>query len=287
MTGFGRATVSLGDKKVTAELRSLNSKQLDLNLKLASCLKENEPVFRSRAAEVAERGKVELSVFVEESAEQSSGVINKKLAASYAKELKTLAKELKLNDDDIFSHVLKMPDVMRSNREQISFNAAEWKSVYATLDKALEAFDAFRKKEGKVLDEELKNRIKTILNLHKQVESLDKKRFAAVRGKLKKSLDELVGKDKVDNNRFEQELIYYFEKLDISEELLRLKTHCDYFIATSREASCGRKLGFISQEIGREINTIGSKANDAPIQKLVVQMKDELEKIKEQLMNVL
>ncbi len=287
MTGFGRATLLIGDKKITAELRSLNSKQLDLNLKLASCLKENEPVFRSRTSTIAERGKVELAVFVEESGESNNNIINKKLASSYAKELKSLAKELKLNDDDIFAQVLKMPEVLRSSREQIAFNAAEWKSVYTTLDKALDAFDAFRKKEGKVLDEELKSRIKTIAALQKQVELLDKKRFTAVRTKIKKSLDELVGKEKVDGNRFEQELIYYFEKLDISEELLRLKTHCDYFIATSREDACGRKLGFISQEIGREINTIGSKANDAPIQKLVVQMKDELEKIKEQLMNVL
>lgn len=287
MTGFGRATLLIGDKKITAELRSLNSKQLDLNLKLASCLKENEPVFRSKTSTIAERGKVELAVFVEESGESNNNIINKKLASSYAKELKSLAKELKLNDDDIFAQVLKMPEVLRSSREQIAFNAAEWKSVYTTLDKALDAFDAFRKKEGKVLDEELKSRIKTIAALQKQVELLDKKRFTAVRTKIKKSLDELVGKEKVDGNRFEQELIYYFEKLDISEELLRLKTHCDYFIATSREDACGRKLGFISQEIGREINTIGSKANDAPIQKLVVQMKDELEKIKEQLMNVL
>ena len=147
MTGFGRATLLIGDKKITAELRSLNSKQLDLNLKLASCLKENEPVFRSKTSTIAERGKVELAVFVEESGESNNNIINKKLASSYAKELKSLAKELKLNDDDIFAQVLKMPEVLRSSREQIAFNAAEWKSVYTTLDKALDAFDAFRKKE--------------------------------------------------------------------------------------------------------------------------------------------
>lgn len=283
MTGFGKAVCELPGKKITIEIRSLNSKQLDLNLRMPSLYREKESELRSEISKQAERGKVDVGVFSESTGEASVLNINKSLAKTYHSELKALAEELKEKSDHLLPLILKMPDVFKNERQELE--EKEWKVVKACADKAIEEFNKFRGDEGKTLQKEIGARVNTIATLLAEVRKMDENRIPSVRERLQKSVAEL--KEKIDQNRFEQELIYYIEKFDITEEKVRLQTHCDYFINTMKEASSGRKLGFITQEIGREINTIGSKANDAGIQKTVVQMKDELEKIKEQLLNVL
>ncbi len=287
MTGFGKATAEIPGKKVTVEVRSLNSKQLDLNLRLPYLYKEKELELRTDISKQIERGKVDITVFTEATQDSLPVAINKTLARTYYKELKALSEELGESNQNLLSLVVKMPDVMKAEREVVELDEAEWKQIKATVDKAIEAFQKFRDDEGKTLSNEFKTRIGLIDNLLTDVVKMDAARVENIRSRIKNSLSEVIEKEKIDQNRFEQELVYYIEKLDITEEKLRLKTHIDYFLSTMKEAGSGRKLGFISQEIGREINTIGSKANDATVQKLVVQMKDELEKIKEQLLNVL
>lgn len=287
MTGFGKFVSEIPGKKITVEVRSLNSKSLDLNLRIPYIYKEKELELRSEISKQIERGKVDLTVFTESTQESLPVAINKTLARTYFKELKSLSDELKESNSNLLALVLKMPEVMKAEREVVELDEAEWKQVKTTVDKAIEAFQGFRSDEGKILKKEFQTRIGIINKLLEEVISSDGARIENVRTRIKNNIAELVEKEKIDENRFEQELIYYIEKLDITEEKLRLKTHLDYFTKTMQEPSGGRKLGFISQEIGREINTIGSKANDATVQKLVVQMKDELEKIKEQLLNVL
>jgi uncharacterized protein (TIGR00255 family) len=287
MTGFGKATSEIPGKKVTVEVRSLNSKQLDLNLRLPYLYKEKELELRADISKQIERGKVDITVFTESTNETLPVAINKPLAKTYYKELKALSEELNETNDNLLSLVLKMPDVMKAEREIVELDEAEWKQVKTTVDRAIDAFQKFRDDEGKTLSNEFTNRIGIIDKLLAEVIVMDAPRVENIKTRIKNNIAEAIEKDKIDQNRFEQELIYYIEKLDITEEKLRLKTHIDYFINTMNEAASGRKLGFISQEIGREINTIGSKANDATVQKLVVQMKDELEKIKEQMLNVL
>ncbi len=283
MTGFGKATGELPNKKITVEVRSLNSKQFDLNLRIPSLYREKESELRTELSKQVERGKIDLSVYSENIGEASPVTINKSLAKGYYNELKKLSSELNEPSTDIISLIMKLPDVMRSERQELDPN--EWTSVRKLVDAAVLDFQKFRNDEGSVLKTELSNRIHLIEKLLDSAIKLDEQRIPLLRERLQKGFNEL--KEKIDQNRFEQELIYYIEKLDISEEKLRLKTHLDYFLKTMDEPACGRKLGFITQEIGREINTIGSKANDSGIQKQVVQMKDELEKIKEQLLNVL
>lgn len=287
MTGFGKSITEIPGKKITVEVRSLNSKSLDLNLRIPYIYKEKELELRSEVSKQIERGKVDLTVYTESTQESLPIAINKTLAKTYYKELKSLSEELNENSDNLLALVLKMPEVMKAEKEVIELDEAEWKHVKTAVDKAIEAFQGFRSDEGKILENEFKTRIGIIAKLLEEVLSSDAARIENIRTRIKNNIAELVEKEKIDENRFEQELIYYIEKLDITEEKLRLKTHLDYFTKTMQEPSCGRKLGFISQEIGREINTIGSKANDSTVQKLVVQMKDELEKIKEQLLNVL
>ncbi len=287
MTGFGKAANEIPGKKVTVEIRSLNSKQLDLNLRMPYFYKEKELELRTEIAKQLERGKVDVSIYTESTAETLPVALNKELAKTYYKELKALADELKETNNDLLSLALKMPDVMKAEREVVDFDEVEWKLVKNVVDKAIEDFQKFRDDEGKTLLNEFNNRIGIINKLLAEVLALDAGRVANIKKRIKGNLEEVIEQNKIDQNRFEQELIYYIEKLDITEEKLRLKTHLDYFMTTMQEPASGRKLGFISQEIGREINTIGSKANDAGIQKLVVQMKDELEKIKEQMLNVL
>ena len=287
MTGFGKYITEISGKKITIEVRSLNSKSLDLNLRIPYIYKEKELELRSVVAKQIERGKIDLTVFTESMNESLPVAINKTLAKKYYQELKSLSEELNENNSNLLALVLKMPEVMKAEREVVELDEAEWKHVKMAVDKAIEAFQVFRSDEGKILENEFQTRITIISKLLEEVVNNDAARIENIRTRIKNNIAELVEKEKIDNNRFEQELIYYMEKLDITEEKLRLKTHLDYFIKTMQEPSNGRKLGFISQEIGREINTIGSKANDATIQKLVVQMKDELEKIKEQLLNVL
>lgn len=283
MTGFGKATGELTGKKITVEIRSLNSKQLDVSLRVPSLYREKETELRSELSKQIERGKIDFSIYSEFTSDSVDLNINKQLAKVYFKELKQLSVELNETSPDFLSLIMKMPDVLKSERQVLV--EAEWMQVKKVADSAIKNFQKFRDDEGAVLKSEFTNRITIITKLLNEIIKLDEQRIPHIREKLKKSVNEL--KEKVDQNRFEQELIYYIEKLDISEEKLRLKTHLDYFSKTMDEPSCGRKLGFITQEIGREINTIGSKANNAEIQKLVVQMKDELEKIKEQSLNIL
>ncbi|HEU4717380.1 MAG TPA: YicC/YloC family endoribonuclease [Bacteroidia bacterium] len=285
MTGFGKAVCELPQKKVTVEIRSLNSRQLDLNVRIPSLYREKEAEIRAAISKNVERGKVDFSIYVEASGESGSATINEELATAYHRELKKLSDAIGEKRTDFLSLIIRMPDVLRNDRQEL--NEEEWEQVSAAVGQAVSAFNGFRDDEGKVLSGEFVQRIGIIRKKLEEIATLDPQRAANVRERLNKILSETTSAENIDKNRFEQELIYYLEKFDITEEKLRLSTHCDYFLETMKEPSSGRKLGFISQEIGREINTIGSKANDAGIQKLVVQMKDELEKIKEQLLNVL
>ncbi|MGZ4034400.1 MAG: YicC/YloC family endoribonuclease [Bacteroidia bacterium] len=287
MTGFGKAVNEIPGKKVTIEIRSLNSKQLDLNLRLPYLYKEKELELRADISKQVERGKVDVTVYTESTNEALPVALNKALAKVYYKELKNLSEELNETNLNLLPLIIKMPDVMKAEREVVEMDEAEWKQVKSAVDKAIEEFQKFRSDEGKTLANEFTTRIGIIDKLLAEVVVMDAPRVENIKTRIKNNIAEAIEKDKIDQNRFEQELIYYIEKLDITEEKLRLKTHIDYFLNTMTEPASGRKLGFITQEIGREINTIGSKANDAGVQKLVVQMKDELEKIKEQLLNVL
>lgn len=285
MTGFGKHVSELPDKKITVEVRSLNSKQLDLNVRVPGQYREKELELRADVARVAERGKVDLAIYLENTGDVKAVSINKALARNYYNEIQALAGEIGHQPEDYISLIMKMPEVLRPERQEL--DEQEWIQVKEAVAKALEALTNFRNDEGRVLQKEFEGRINQILGLLLQVAELDQQRIPAVRERMQKAIGEMIDKEKIDQNRFEQELVYYIEKFDITEEKLRLRTHCEYFLKTMTEASSGRKLGFITQEIGREINTIGSKANDAGIQKLVVRMKDELEKLKEQLLNVL
>lgn len=287
MTGFGKAVNEIPGKKITVEIRSLNSKQLDLNLRIPYLYKEKELELRTELSKQLERGKVDVSVYNESTQETVPTTLNKNLAKAYYNELRSLSQELNEKEENLLSLVVKMPDVLKAEKETVELDETEWNQVKEAVNKAIEAFQKFRDDEGKTLEKEFQNRIGIIGKLLNEVLSLDNARVDNIKKRIKNNLEEVIDLNKIDQNRFEQELIYYIEKLDITEEKLRLKTHLDYFNETMKEPASGRKLGFISQEIGREINTIGSKANDAGIQKLVVQMKDELEKVKEQLLNVL
>lgn len=286
MTGFGKANVEVNGKTIIAEVRSLNSKQLDLNLKLPSLYRSKELELRNICAKLIERGKVDIAVYFENKDAERSLSLNTKLAKVYYHEFRKLSIELGEPGSDLLAQVLKIPEVMKAEIQEA--DEQEENLVKLCIEKAIEAFSEFRTAEGNVLEQEFLMRIENISSLLKKIEAMDVLRAAAVRKRIEKNVEELIEKERIDQNRLEQELIYYIEKIDITEEKLRLKTHCDYFLKTMKEEeSVGRKLGFITQEIGREINTIGSKANDSEIQKAVVQMKDELEKIKEQLLNVL
>lgn len=285
MTGFGKAKINIKNKQIIAEVKSVNSKQLDLGLRLPLSLRDKEAEFRSLIAETAERGKVDFSIYFDGESSERKMILNKQLASNYYNELMLFAKEVKADSTNLMAMIMNLPDVFK---QEISVaDDDEIKKVKSLIQSALNEFNAFRKSEGLTLGKELEKRIQLILGILKKVEQADGKRIKLIKERIRKELHDIISKEKIDQNRFEEELIYYVEKMDITEEKVRLKTHCDYFLNTLNEKSSGRKLGFISQEIGREINTIGSKANDAAIQKMVVQMKDELEKIKEQLMNVL
>lgn len=287
MTGFGKASKEIQNKKITVEVRSLNSKQLDLNLRMPYLYKAKELELRNEIAKQIERGKVDVSIYTESSLEAIPVAINKELAKNYFNELQSLSAELNANSVDLLAQVLRMPEVIKAEKEIAELDENEWKQVKQVVDEAIAEFQKFRDAEGATLNKEFDTRIKLLTDLLVKVNELDAPRIENIKQRIKNNIKDAIDPDKIDANRFEQELIYYIEKIDISEEKLRLQTHLDYFIATKQEPACGRKLGFIAQEIGREINTIGSKANDAGIQKIVVQMKDELEKIKEQLLNVL
>lgn len=284
MTGFGKASAEFNGKKFSVEIRSLNSRQLDLSLRIPSAYKEIEQDFRSVAGSFIERGKADVHVSVESSEQKSAVSINKDLVRHYFSELSDLKSELK-EETDLLPLILKMPEVLTSAAAEP--DVKEFETLKQLLKTALNDFDSFRKKEGDTLERDLLDRVQLIRDNLIAVEPHEKVRTEQIRTRLLRNIEENVPAEKVDHDRFEQELIYYFEKLDITEEKTRLLTHCKYFNETAAEPSSGRKLGFISQEMGREINTIGSKANNAELQKIVVKMKDELEKIKEQLNNIL
>lgn len=281
MTGFGKASMQLSTKKITVEIKSLNSKGLDLSVRMPSSFREMELKLRNQVAQKLERGKVDFSLFIEVTGEETSSKINIPIIKAYMAQMKELVDG---DETELLKMAVRMPDALKTERDEIDEN--EWKSIQEVIDQALENIHKFRITEGIALEKEFLVRISNILNLMNETVALDGERIENVKKRLRTAIDELVVN--VDENRFEQELIYYLEKMDITEEKVRLENHLNYFLETlaGTEAN-GRKLGFITQEIGREINTMGSKSNHAKMQKLVVQMKDELEKIKEQVLNIL
>ncbi len=285
MTGFGKATLEIEDKTINVEIRSLNSKGADISLRLSSGLRNYELELRNEISKQLERGKIDLSIYIESKKAETPVEINIDLAKAYHEQLKKLAKELNEPIGEALSQVLKFPDVLKSERKETDEN--EWKQIKQCVNEAIVQLNKFRDMEGLSLQKDFEERLNKIGNCLEEIKTLDLIRINSIKDRIRNNIEDVLGKGKIDENRFEQELIYYVEKLDINEEKVRLKTHLDYFIETCKEAAPGRKLNFISQEIGREINTIGSKANDAQMQKLVVLMKDELEKIKEQANNVL
>lgn len=287
MTGFGKATQNFGNKTLSVEIRSVNSKQLDLYLKLPNTYKEKELDIRQLLAQHIERGKVECTLSVEEKVQAAGLKLNAPVIKDYYNQLQAIANELNIAlTDRILGTILRLPEAMTAENELVTED--EWAVIESTLLSAIEAFDEFRKQEGQNLANDLLTRLHLIQQYLSDIEPFEKERIERIRSRLRNSMVEVFPSNNIDPNRFEQELIYYLEKLDITEEKVRLQNHCIYFEQTLHEPiSNGRKLGFITQEMGREINTIGSKANDAQIQRLVVMMKDELEKIKEQLGNIL
>lgn len=281
MTGYGKSVIQLPTKKISIEIKSLNSKNLDLNTRMPSLYREKELDVRKLIATKLERGKIDFSLYMEITGEETSTQINKTVVKQYMKQLKEVVDG---DETELLKMAIRLPDAVTTERDEIDED--EWSQIEKEIDSSLEKIHEYRLDEGKSLESEFFDRIQNISDLLEQVIAMDPERIEGVRERLQKGVADL--KEKVDENRFEQELVYYIEKFDITEEKVRLKNHLDYFSkALKSDDSNGKKLGFIAQELGREINTIGSKSNYAPMQKLVVQMKDELEKIKEQLLNVL
>jgi uncharacterized protein (TIGR00255 family) len=285
MTGFGKANRENEKLTITVEVKSLNSKGFDLSIRLPFFFKEKEMELRNELQKTLERGKVELYVTTEYKQNQSGIKINTELAKEYHQQLQVLSSALKEQQVNLFAEVLKMPDVIKTDKKEL--NEEDWKLVKETIFEAIQSMQQFRKDEGKSIAKDFNSQINSISKKLDEVKLHDTERIEGIKNRIKNNMLDVVSKNAFDENRFEQELIYYIEKIDINEEKVRLATHCNYFLSTMNEPACGRKLNFIAQEIGREINTIGSKANDARIQRLVVEMKDELEKIKEQTNNVL
>ena len=280
MTGFGKSVLSLADKHISIEIKSLNSKSIDINTRIPQVYREKELDFRKLIAEQLVRGKVDFNIFVENTGTQTPSKINPNIVKSYIEQMRAIV------DGDLtelLKMAVRMPDALQTTSESIS--EEELSVIFQHINLAIADLQNFRTQEGKVLEKDFVLRINNINRLLQEVQGLDEERLALIRERLEKAVADI---QNVDANRFEQELIFYLEKLDITEEKIRLKKHLDYFLETLHsEDSNGRKLSFIAQEIGREVNTLGSKANFAPMQQLVVQMKDELEKIKEQVLNVL
>ena len=281
MTGYGKSVLQLPTKKITIEIKSLNSKNLDLNARMPSIYREKELSLRKLIGSSLERGKIDFSIYVEMTGEETTTQLNKSVVKQYIKQLKEVVDG---DETELLKMAVRFPDALNTERDDIDED--EWHTILNEVKVALKNIATYRLDEGKALEADFRIRLKNIEDLLEQVIAMDPERIEGVRERLRKGVEEL--KEKVDENRFEQELMFYIEKFDITEEKVRLKNHLDYFnAALSSDDSNGKKLGFIGQEMGREINTIGSKSNYAPMQKLVVQMKDELEKIKEQLLNVL
>ncbi|ARV16896.1 YicC family protein [Polaribacter sp. SA4-12] len=284
MTGYGKSVLQLPTKKVTIEIKSLNSKNLDLNVRIPSYYKEKELAVRKKLASSLVRGKVDFSIFVEMTADETSTTINHGVVKEYMQQLRNVVQTGSTDDVELLKMAVRMPDALKTEREELDEN--EWNLINESVDIAIKDIVQYRVDEAASLEIDFKERIANIKTYLEEVKALDGDRVENVKTRLKKAIDDL--KVDTDENRFEQELIYYLEKLDINEEKVRLANHLDYFLQTlTSEESNGKKLGFIVQEMGREINTTGSKANFAPMQKAVIQMKNELEQIKEQILNVL
>lgn len=284
MTGFGKSVLQLPTKKITIEIKSLNSKNLDLNVRMPSYYKAKELNVRKKLASLLVRGKVDFSIFVEMTADETSTTVNKGVVKDYINQLKNVVETGRASDVELLKMAISMPDALKTEREEL--DEKEWELIDANIYEALQNIIQYRIDEAASLEEDFKQRIANIKKYLEEVKALDADRIENVKIRLQKAIGDL--QVEIDTNRFEQELIYYLEKLDINEEKVRLENHLNYFLETLATAdSNGKKLGFIVQEMGREINTTGSKANFAPMQKAVIQMKNELEQIKEQILNVL
>lgn len=286
MTGFGKSEVTIGPLHVNIEIRSLNSKFLDLSLKIPSVFKEIDSSVRSIIKNELKRGKVEIAIHYEKISSSSKITINKEQLINYYKQLKDISTELNNeNDKDFMGYALKLPEVIQHQKETVDKKSNE--ILINAIKKACKDLNIFREKEGESLQKELLNYVHSILDNLKKINPFEKERLPKVKEKLLRSIEELNLKSQIDEKRLEQELIYYSERLDLTEEKVRLNEHCKHFMETVTEMNSGKKLGFITQEMGREINTLGSKAHHLSIQKIVVEMKDDLEKIKEQVLNIL
>lgn len=282
MTGFGKSLLQLADKKIIIEIKSLNSKAIDLNTRIAQAYKEKELTLRKLISDTLERGKIDFTLTVENTSASSTSALNAPVVRGYIEQMRAISPNGP--DVEFLKMAVRMPDALTTPVEEV--DEQEFAQIEEQLVLALKQLQAFRSSEGAILQKDFELRIRNIQQLLTQVEALDIERFAAIRSRMERAVEEI--RDRVDENRFEQELIFYLEKLDITEEKVRLANHLNYFLTTLEEPqSNGRKLGFIAQEIGREINTLGSKANHAQMQQIVVLMKNELEKIKEQVLNIL
>ena len=287
MTGYGKTSCVLPNKIITIEIKCLNSKQADVTVKLPSMYRDRESILRNKLTRELIRGKIEFNLWYDLTEVERKATINHMVVKDYISQFQEMKEWTDIPGNEILMPIImRLPEVLRVERQEI--NDEEWIAIMESLDNALSATLEFREQEGKVLEEDIRLRINNIITLSIEIEKYLGARLDLIKTRLEGNLNEFIGKDKIDNNRFEQEIIYYLEKLDITEEKVRLANHCSYFLETiDKEDIAGKKLGFIAQEIGREINTMGSKANNGDIQRLVVQMKDELEKIREQLLNVL
>lgn len=286
MTGFGKATAELSNRKITVEVKSLNSKQLDLSVRIPSVYREQELNVRSLIARRLERGKVDFAIYIENTSKETTSQINQNVLEAYYNQIKNSSEKLGVNvPADWFQVLLRLPDVLKYEAQEA--DEEEWKIVSETINKALDQLVEFRKQEGKMLEDLFIQKVYNISTLLADIEPHESDRVEKVKARIIEALEKIENFD-YDKNRFEQEMIYYIEKLDINEEKVRLTNHLKYFLETLNDTSGqGKKLGFITQEMGREINTTGSKANHVQMQQIVVQMKDELEQIKEQILNVL
>ena len=287
MTGYGKAEFESGNKKITLELKTLNSKQLDINSRIPILYREKDISIRKEISEKLVRGKIDFSLFLENLGTESNSAINENIVTSYFNQLSAIQEKLGLPvTEEIMLNIMRLPDTTKTVYE--SLDEKEWDIIFSKIKEVIGSVDEFRTQEGIALDRDIRSNIADIQQLLKQVEPFEATRIENVKTRIQDNLNEISVNGTLDKNRFEQEMIYYLEKLDINEEKVRLINHCEYFLETlDTPKDIGKKLGFIAQEIGREINTIGSKANESNIQRIVVQMKDSLEKIKEQLLNIL
>lgn len=287
MTGYGKAVSEYADKKITVEIKSLNSKQLDLSARISGIYREKEMEIRSLLSKELERGKIDFCLYTENAGKEAGTQINQTVFNGYFLQIKEISENLRIDlPQDWFATLLRMPDVLKSEMPELDEN--EWKNVQHTISAAVKQLADFRKQEGNMLEKLLENKIENIGNLLTEIEKYETERIDYIKQRIVETLEKIVNFD-YDKNRFEQEMIYYVEKLDVNEEKTRLSNHLNYFLETMQlnGSGQGKKLGFIAQEIGREINTLGSKSNHAEMQRIVVQMKDELEQIKEQILNIL